>query len=88
MAVAEGTEVERVVMCLEVLLGVIDVEVRHGMNCHISSINVAASHSLFRCCGFDSGSGTGVRGGRNSERKAEANADDLDKDLEAYLKVS
>jgi hypothetical protein len=32
MAVAEGTEVERVAMCLEVLLGVIDVEVRHGMN--------------------------------------------------------
>lgn len=32
-------------------------------------------------------SGQGVRGGRATERK-EANVDDLDKDLEAYLKVS
>ncbi|KAJ9120838.1 hypothetical protein QFC22_002772 [Naganishia vaughanmartiniae] len=31
--------------------------------------------------------GQGVRGGRNSERKEDANADDLDKDLEAYLKA-
>ncbi|KAJ9105316.1 hypothetical protein QFC21_001684 [Naganishia friedmannii] len=31
--------------------------------------------------------GQGVRGGRTSERKEEANADDLDKDLEAYLKA-
>ncbi|KAJ9095756.1 hypothetical protein QFC19_007469 [Naganishia cerealis] len=31
--------------------------------------------------------GQGTRGGRNSERKQDVNADDLDKDLEAYLKA-
>lgn len=71
-------------MFLEVLLEVIDVEDRHGK----TKFDIVPQYDMLTVCDDLPNRGQGVRGGRNSERKTEANADDLDKDLEAYLKVS